>query len=148
MESITKCTVSPWLPRGRLLGCDLPQRWSQGLTLSAATLGQAESPSSGADTVRLSSLQQSAQADEPSEPALCSCQQASCSSLATHGQALWDVQQNAQVRSNSDKSTEIPQQPHGVKLRAAGPARNSVRSYLGICTALPISSTLSINSSP
>lgn len=55
---------------------------------------------------------------------------------------------DTQVRPNADKSAEIScseksQQLRGVKISAAGAARNSVHRYLDRCIALPLSSALS-----
>lgn len=153
-KAFTECTVSPWLPTSSLSRL----RFTTEVEPRAGSVGSHLRPSREfklwcRPSEAQPQAQQRAQANETSEPALHSCQQGSCTWLATHGQTLWDVQHNAQVRSNGDKSAEIccsekPQQLHGVKISAAGPARNSIRSYLGICIALPISSTLSSNSSP
>lgn len=84
--------------------------------------------------------QSSASAQQSPEPTLHSWEEASGTKTARHG--------SYNITIEGDKSAELhwikePQQLPGVKISAAGPARNS--ACMGIYTALPISSTLTSN---
>lgn len=127
------------------------------LALYGATLGQAVCLTSGAQPLKFSLSRATfahhiAQANEMSEPALHFCQPLAYATTYTWpdlvGCTVYCTGQVQGWQHAEVQCTEKPEQLHGVNISVAQPATDSVGSYLGIRTLLPISNPLSRHSSP